>query len=244
VSGYLAADWPAPPTVRALTTTRQLPGCSEGPYARCNLGAASGDDPGRVAANRRALVAALGLPAEPVWLEQVHGTEVVELPGPGPYRADAAVTSEPGVVLAVLSADCLPVAFADRRGRRLGLAHAGWRGLLEGVLEATVAALARAPQDLIVWLGPAISVRAYEVGPELRARFLARDPGAERCFAAGHGDRWWCDLYALARARLERLGIEAIHGGGRCTHGERECFYSHRRDGARSGRQATLLWRS
>ena len=244
--GWLEADWPAPAGVRAGVTTRSG-GISRGPLAGLNLATHVGDDPERVAANRTALGEALGLPAPPFWLTQVHGSDVAVHPGPGgvsapPPPADAAVTRERAAVLAILTADCLPVAFASRDGAVLGVAHAGWRGLAGGVLEATLATMAVAPEEVLAWLGPAIEPAAFEVGTEVREAFLAADPGAAPCFAANARGRFQADLAALARRRLARLGVHTVYGGGLGTFGDADRWYSHRRE-PRSGRMATLLWR-
>jgi len=241
----LVPGWPAPPTVRALTTTR-VGGESSGPYASFNLATHVGDDPRQVAENRAALCARLGLPAEPTWLTQVHGTGVVDagaLPGAdGAPVADASVTDRPGPVCAVLTADCLPVLFCTRDGSRVGAAHAGWRGLSAGVLEATLAALGHPPAEVLAWLGPGIGPRAYEVGEEVREAFLAPDPGTADAFTpSGRPGHWLADMYALARRRLARAGVEEVHGGGLCTYEDGERFYSYRRDGV-TGRIATLVW--
>jgi hypothetical protein len=242
--GWLAADFGAPAGVRAGTTTRTGGVSRGGSLATFNLAAHVADDPAAVAANRARLRVDLGLPAEPLWLRQVHGAAVAVHDGQRVApEADAAVTFEPGRVLAVLTADCLPVALAGRDGRRLGLAHAGWRGLLAGVLERTVAALGADGADLVAWLGPAIGPEAFEVGGEVRAAFIATDPGDAGAFAPNERGRWQADLYALARSRLARLGVRAVSGGGECTFRDAARFYSHRRD-PRGGRMATLLWRA
>jgi YfiH family protein len=238
-----APSWPALPGVRAWVTERSG-GTSRGGYGSLNLAAHVGDDPVAVAANRARLRAALGLPAEPVWLHQVHGTVIADLDaGPTPAEADGAVTSRRGVVCAVLTADCLPVLLAARTGRRVGVAHAGWRGLAAGVLETAVAALRTPPHEIVAWLGPAIGPDAYEVGADVRAALLARDPGAAADFRPNARGRWQADLYALARRVLGALGIAAVHGGGFCTYAEAERFFSHRR-AAPCGRMATLIWLS
>jgi polyphenol oxidase len=229
-------------TAPAGTTTR-AGGVSRGSLASLNLAAHVADDPAAVAANRARLRADLGLPAEPLWLRQVHGAEVAVHDGTRlEPEADAAVCFAPGRVLAVLTADCLPVALASRDGGRLGLAHAGWRGLVAGVLERTVAALGVPGGELVAWLGPAIGPAAFEVGAEVRAAFVAIDPAAAAAFAANERGHWQADLYALARLRLARLGVTAVAGGGECTFRDAVRFYSHRRD-PRGGRMATLLWR-
>ena len=268
---WLEPDWPAPANVRAAVSLR-AGGVSEGPYASLNLAAHVGDDPAVVAENRRRLRAALALPAEPLWLDQVHGNVVAEADqarnavpaGPvaiAPPTADAAVAHSPGQVCVVLTADCLPVLICDRHGTHVAAAHAGWRGLAGGVLDATVAALVSTervseraterttgrttgrtrPAELIAWLGPAIEPEAFEVGDEVREAFLARDRAHETAFSRNARGRWQADLYRLARRELLRLGVGEVHGGGFRCHADRERFYSYRRDG-RTGRMASLIW--
>lgn len=250
VAGWNPIDWPGSAAVRAAHTTREG-GTSEGPWgnargvAGLNLGARCGDDPARVAANR-ALLGCM-LPGEPIWLDQVHGTAVHVAAGlgSGEPRADAAVTRLPGVVLAILTADCLPVLFADRDGEVVGAAHAGWRGLAAGVLENAVAAaigLAPHASSWTAWLGPAIGQSAYEVGDDVREAFVASDAGAASCFAPGRrAGKWQCDLAALARRRLARAGVECLPGPAWCTHDEPRRFYSFRRD-ATTGRMGSFIW--
>ena len=244
----LAPDWPAPTQVRAAVTLRHGAGRSAAPFDRFNLGSRCGDDPEAVAANRAELARIAGLPSAPAWLRQVHGTGVVQLAAPPPVGAeepegDAAVTATPGVVLAILTADCLPVLLCDHHGTRIGAAHAGWRGLAAGVLEATVAAMESPPDALVAWLGPAAGPERYEVGTEVRDAFLRADVAAASAFTATRPGHWHVDLYALARQRLQAAGLPAaaIHGGGLCTIGDDTRFFSHRRDG-RGGRMATLAW--
>lgn len=236
----IAPAWPAPARVQACFTTRQG-GVSVAPYNSLNLGTHVGDDPAAVAENR-ARVSAL-LPAEPLWLEQVHGTEVCSDARPGLRTADAAVTRVPGRVCAVMVADCLPVLLCDRAGSVVGAAHAGWRGLAAGVLARTVAAMACAPDQVLAWIGPAIGPQAFEVGPEVRDAFLAEDDGLGLAFRPGREDRLWCDLPALARAMLARAGVlpASVTGGGYCTVSDPARFFSFRRDG-RTGRMAGLIW--
>jgi YfiH family protein len=252
---WLRAEWPAPAGVRAVFTLRGG-GVSRGRYASLNLGQHVGDDPQAVAENRRRVAAGLQLPAEPLWLSQVHGTTVLNADavsdggavpdGRAPPRADAALTREPGRVLAVLVADCLPVLLAAHDGSAVAVAHAGWRGLAAGVLEATVAALGIAGEELHAWLGPAIGPAHFEVGEEVRAAFCAAggEHGGEAAAAFVRNDRgrWQCDLRLLARQRLSRLGLHSIHGEARCTYAEVDAFYSFRRDG-NTGRMAALVWR-
>lgn len=248
---HVAADWPAPPGVRAFTTVRHGAGRSQPPFDRFNLGnylAADGDDPAAVRANRDELVARFGLPSTPHWLRQVHGVAVERFDAPPAAAAvepvaDAAVTSAPGVVLAILTADCLPVVLAARDGGEVAAAHAGWRGLADGVLEATLAGMRTPAADVVAWLGPAAGPERYEVGVEVYDAFVSRDWSCGAAFACTRPDHWRVDLYALARRRLERAGLPAaqVHGGGLCTISEPERFFSHRRD-RRSGRMATVVW--
>lgn len=239
----LTINWPElPRSVRAASTTR-LGGVSLAPYESLNLGDHVGDAPEPVAENRRRLVDLAGLPSPPVWLRQVHGTRVLRLrpDSVAGQEADACWTDQPGVVCAVLTADCLPVLLADDTGRCVAAAHAGWRGLVGGVLEATVAALPVAPATLSAWLGPAIGPAAFQVGDEVRAAFVAVDPQDAAHFRAD-GSRWRADLFGLARARLHRLGVHRVQGGDACTWSDPRRFHSHRRDGV-GGRMASLIWR-
>lgn len=236
----LVPDWPVPVGVRAVMTTRRG-GVSVGSYASLNLATHVGDDGLAVAANRHRLRHALGLPAEPAWLEQVHGTAVAVLEREHAGPADAAVTFMRGQVCAVLVADCLPVFLASRAGDRVGVAHAGWRGLAAGVVEASVAALDCEPGSLVAWLGPSIGPEAFEVGSEVRKVFLDSDPEAAGAFRVGREGRYLADLPALARRRLAALGIRDVRGGGLCTHADPARFYSYRRDGV-TGRMAALAW--
>jgi len=241
MSAILPAQWPAPPQVRALQTTR-LGGVSRGVYAQFNLGTRSGDDLRDVEANRRRLSEDYGVPDAIGWLHQVHGTRVLQVPRIAASDcADAAWTAQPGAVCAVLTADCLPVLLCDVDGRCVAAAHAGWRGLSDGVLEQTVAALPAPPDRLLAWMGAAIGPQAFEVGPEVRQRFVEQDPRATTAFAPGRGDRWWCDLYALAQQRLQRAGVTQVYGGGLCTYSDARNWYSYRRDG-NCGRMASLIW--
>ena len=239
-----SADWPRPASVRALQTRRDG-GVSRAPCDSFNLGARCGDDPAAVAHNRERLCRLLALPAAPVWLDQVHGVTVVAaatVPAGTEPAADASWTDRTDVVCAVLTADCLPALFASDDGRVIAAAHAGWRGLAGGVLEATVAALPAAPSTVSVWLGAAIGPRAFEVGPEVRKVFVDLDPAAVGAFVAGADDRWFADIYVLARLRLARAGVTRVYGGAACTHTEAARYYSFRRD-ARCGRMASLIWR-
>lgn len=214
-------DWPAPPRVQALVTTREL---------------------GDMGGAGRAALGAL-LPAAPRWLRQVHGTSVVDVDRAKQERpeGDAAVARRPASVCAVMAADCLPVLLADEAGSVVGAAHAGWRGLCAGVIEATVGAMRVEPARMLAWLGPAIGPRAYEVGEEVRAAFLQRDAAASSAFVPARPGHWLLDLYAVARQRLAKLGVGKVCGGGLCTYSEPGRFYSFRRDGAKE-RMAALIW--
>jgi hypothetical protein len=215
---------------------------SAAPYGSLNLGGHVGDAAGAVDENRRRLAAAAGVPAEPAWLTQVHGTHVADLDAGIPIDpADACFSRTPGRVCAILTADCLPVLLAAESGDLVAAAHAGWRGLAGGVIEALVRALPVPPAQLMAWLGPAIGPQHFEVGAEVRAALLERDRGAEGALTPNTRGRFLADLDELARRRLAALGVERVYGGGRCTFTEENRFFSHRRDGA-TGRQATLIW--
>jgi YfiH family protein len=238
---WIVPDWPAPPQVRALSTQR-AGGVSAAPFESLNLGAHVGDSAEAVGENRRRLYTAARLPAEPVWLSQQHGTHVLDLDGAhAPAVADAALTHGAGRVCAILTADCLPVLLAAESGAGVAAAHAGWRGLAGGVIEATVRALALPPESLLAWLGPAIGRAHFEIGAEVREELLCADPQAEAAFEPNARGRYMADLAALARRRLERVGIARIYGGDACTYAAPEHYFSYRRDG-RTGRQATLIW--
>lgn len=242
--GILVPDWPAPPGVRAAVTTRRMGGHSRAPFDRMNLGARCGDEAAAVAANRATLVEALQLPSAPRWLQQVHGIDVVDADCTvvaGEPCADAAVSREAGAVLAVLTADCLPLLFCTDDGRAIAVAHAGWRGLAAGVLEATLARLGGPRERVLAWIGPAIGATSYEVSEEVRAAFVDADPGAVQAFAATRPGHWCCDLETLARRRLAAAGVARVFGGGFDTFADAR-FYSYRRD-ARTGRFASLIWR-
>lgn len=241
---WIIPDWPAPSDVRAVATTRNGPGVSQPPFDAFNLGMHCGDDPQAVDENRARVVSAAFLPATPRWLRQVHGTHVVrfETSADREREGDAATTRMPGVVLAILTADCLPVLFCARDGSEIAAAHAGWRGLCAGVLEHTLAAMRSQRESILAWLGPAIGPGSYEVGDEVREAFLRHDPAAAEAFAPTRPDHWHCDLYALARQRLRATGVAQISGGSFDTFTDPR-LYSYRREGARSGRSATLIWR-
>ncbi len=234
-------DWPAPGNVRAFTTLRHGAGLSAPPFDSFNLGARCGDDPQAVIANREELIRHFALPSSPRWLQQVHETHVAAEPADDEPVADAAITATPGVVLAVLTADCLPVLFCAGDGSEVGVAHAGWRGLASGVIETTVAAMHASPDKLLAWLGPAAGPGAYEVGAEVRMAFVECDAAAADAFVPTRPGHWSCDLYALARRRLHAAGVARIYGGGLCTISDPQRFYSYRRDG-QTGRMASVIF--
>lgn len=238
---WLSPDWPAPPSVKAVITTR-TGGVSQGSYASLNLGDHVGDAAGHVARNRAILKQQLGLPAEPHWLKQVHGchVELAERVSPG-CEADAICARRAGQVCAVLTADCLPLLVCDRRARRVCAIHAGWRGLAAGVIEAALARMDAPPSELLVWLGPAIGPAAFEVGEEVVQAFVSQAAVARSAFRPLGADKWLADIYALARQRLANLGVGYVGGGEYCTVTDRERFYSYRRDGV-TGRMASLIW--
>ena len=238
---FIVPQWPAPPEVKACCATRRG-GVSRAPFDHLNLSLRVGDDPAAVTANRARLAARLRLPAEPRWMRQVHGTRVLEAGETEPdAKGDACIARSPGEPCVVLSADCLPLLLCSGDGRSVAAAHAGWRGLAAGVIESTVAAMRTPPSELIAWLGPAIGASVYEVGAEVRDAFVRRHREDAGAFTPSRPGRWKADLARLARARLRRCGVVAVHGGGRCTHSDPRRFYSFRRDG-QTGRFATLIW--
>ena len=235
-------DWPAPGHVRALMTERSASQSGD-PYNGFNLGNHVGDNPSRVVAHRLSLMQQLRLVGQPRWLTQVHGARVCELDGSGEEPvADGSFTTRPGteVVCAVLSADCAPVFLSDHKGSFVGLLHAGWRGVVAGVIEQGVAQVPAEPQDIIAWVGPSISQSAFEVGNEVREQFLAADPADQKYFAR-KGDRYMADLPGLVLARLRRCEIAFAAASGCCTYSDPGRWFSHRRQG-RCGRMASLIW--
>ena len=234
-----------PASVRALATTRQMPGNSLPPYDAFNLGLRSGENEAIVRANRDLLARSFVLPSAPRWLHQVHGNRSLRLTEEvlaGEPEADAAFTTQPGIVLAILTADCLPILVCADDGAEFAAIHAGWRGLCSGVIESCITRLVTPRERLLVWLGPAIGPNSYEVGDDVRSAFVDADASAANAFVLTRPGHWHCDLYALARRRLALLGVTHVFGGGFDTLVDSR-FYSYRRDGMRSGRQATLIWR-
>lgn len=234
-----APVWPAPRRVGALQTMRGG-GCSPAPWGSFNLGDHVGDAPERVAENRKRLRAIL--PNEPFWLQQVHGNVAVDAEKHwGLVAADASFTRRAGTVCAVLTADCLPVLLCDRAGTVVAAAHAGWRGLLAGILEQALDSMGVHPSEVLAWLGPAIGPLSFEVGVEVREAFCAESTLSQTAFSPSGSGKWLADIYLLARHRLERCGVSSIYGGEACTVSEKSRFFSYRRDGV-TGRMASLIW--
>ena len=237
---WIVPDWPVPAQVRAVTTTRHG-GVSRGPYASMNPADHVGDEPAAVQSNRQQLQQTLGLPGQPLWLQQVHGTAVVNAAGAGQSpRADGIYSQQPGYVCAVMTADCLPLLLSDADGQCVAAVHAGWRGLAAGVIEQAVTAMGQPGESLLAWLGPAIGPQAFEVGKDVYDSFVRSNSENAIAFTE-HGDRWLADLYQLARLSLSRAGIEQVTGGQYCTHSESDRFFSYRRDGV-TGRMASIIW--
>lgn len=240
IKHWLTPDWPAPANIHAATTLR-TGGVSEGIYASLNAAAHVGDDADRVRQNRQIIKEMLGLPAEPVWLDQIHSNRVVKAIKTAPLQqADVSYTNASGVVCAVMTADCLPLLVCSADGAQIAAIHAGWRGLLAGVISNTLAAMQQ--QNLLVWLGPAIGPDCFEVGAEVRDAFLEKSPAFNDAFKDQNNGKCFADIYRIARTELVSLGITDIYGGLYCTVTEHERFYSYRR-AAQTGRMATLIWR-
>ena len=240
----ISADWPAAENIHALSTTRNLHqgvGVSEGAYACLNLAQHVEDEPAHVKENRQLLRQRLKLPEEPLWLDQVHGNNIVDVSSHLTTSADASFSFEKNRVCAVMTADCLPVLICNRQGNKVAAVHAGWRGLADGVIEASIKSLKEKPENLLVWLGPAIGPRAFEVGEEVRQVFIDDLALCESAFKQNRPGHYLADIYQLARLRLKRMGIEAVYGGEYCTCTDTDHFYSFRRDGT-TGRQASLIW--
>lgn len=238
---FIFPEWPAPKTIRAAVTTR-LGGVSQSPYTSFNLAAHVGDNPTAVHENRTRLRGALALPAEPLWLKQVHGITVVDAAQADVEpEADGVFCAQPGIVCAILTADCLPVLLCNRQGTKVAALHAGWRGLVGGVIEAGVKALNLPGNELLAWLGPAIGPEKFEVGAEVRTVFVQHDPQAASAFRATREGKYLANIYLLARQRLQKLGLAGVYGGGLCTVTDSARFFSYRRDGV-TGRMATLIW--
>lgn len=235
----LAHHWPLPPNIRIAMTDRQ-DGASLPPFDSLNLGMHVGDDPAAVKHNRHLLQQQLQLPAEPAWLEQVHGTHVVHLGQDDNRTADGSYADTARQVAVVMTADCLPVLLCDRDGTQVAALHAGWRGLNAGVLEAGITHFRQGSQ-LLAYLGPAIGPQAFEVGAEVREAFIASTPGAASCFTP-HGDKFLASLEALATLRLRAAGVSLIYAASACTYSQPQRFFSYRRE-RDTGRMASLIWR-
>jgi len=244
---FIYPDWPAPDNIKAAATTR-IGGFSEAPLDSFNLGLHVNDDPVLVNRNRDLMAESLSLPGIPVYLNQVHGTDAIcaddfsGVSGTEAPAADACWSADNNVI-AIMTADCLPVLFASKCGSVIGGAHAGWRGLADGVIEKTVEALPVESSELIAWLGPAIGPRKFEVGSEVRERFVDQNQPSDRHFVLNDSKKYLADLYGLAKDRLAAAGVESIYGGGFCTHSESHRFFSHRRDQGLTGRMAALIWK-
>jgi len=239
---FIKPDWPAPDCVKALSTCR-LGGVSGGEYGTFNLGSHVGDDELLVSQNKSILVEKGGLPAKPVWLEQVHGTSIVDidvLRDSTVPQADASISRNTNKVCAVMTADCLPILLCKKDGSAVAAIHAGWRGLLAGIVEETVSRLAE-PQNILAWLGPAIGPGKFEVGGEVKAAFAEKNPIMQQAFQQVDEAHFHADLYALARITLLQSGVKRMYGGEHCTYNQPDQFYSYRRDGV-TGRMASLIW--
>lgn len=241
---YLYPEWSAPAGVKAVSTTR-LAGNSVSPYDSFNLGTHVGDDPDAVLSNRRQLIQELQLPAEPQWMNQVHGKEVVYIAGHnnGVPTADALWTDQPDCVLSVMTADCLPVLLASKNGGVVAAIHGGWRGLVAGIVQHTVKALPVPPTELVAWFGPAIGPQVFEVGEDVVEAFVSIDLRFQPCFTpASQAGKYLANIYALGQLCLEDAGVAEIAGGDQCTFQDSKHFFSYRRDGSKTGRMASLIW--
>lgn len=239
---FIQPDWSVPDNIRACVTTR-IGGVSQVPFDSLNIGNHVGDDPEAVRKNRALLVDTLSLPSEPAWLEQVHSRDVVNASEVSQLvRADASYTADDNVVCVVMTADCLPVFFAAKDGSEIAVAHAGWRGLASGILEATVDKLSTPATDIISWMGPAIGAEHFEVGDDVRDEFLRICSSASEAFIKKNNGKWLADIYQLARLRLQGVGLKQVYGGSYCTYRDKEQFYSYRRD-HQTGRMASLIWK-
>lgn len=241
---FISPDWPAPKHIRCVSTTR-IGGFSENGYQSFNLGEHVKDSQQHVVKNRELLSHSLQLPNGPIWLNQVHGTEVLELNSNSrkSITADAAYTNEAGVVCAVLTADCLPVVFCDKGGEHIAVAHAGWRGLVNGIIENTLQSFPMDNENIICWLGPAIGSNKFEVGQEVYDEFLSKDDKNKNAFIAQGNGKHLANIYQLAKNVLYKHSVQEVYGGGYCTYSEKDRFYSYRRDGE-TGRMSTLVWKS
>lgn len=238
---FIVPDWPVPATVKSVVTTRNT-GESLPPFDSFNVADHVEDSAEHVLANRELLKEKLQLPAEPVWLQQVHGIQVVRAELAAEVEiADASTTEELNTICTVMTADCLPVLLCDQAGTQVAAVHAGWRGLVDGILETSVNTFQQPGQELLAWLGPAIGPKAFEVGEEVRQLYVEADADLAEAFVAGKPGKWYLDIYTAAKIRLSKLGVSKIYGGGLCTHSDTTRFYSYRRDGV-TGRMASMIW--
>ncbi|MBA3696136.1 MAG: peptidoglycan editing factor PgeF [Methylotenera sp.] len=239
---FITPNWPAPANVKALQTIR-TGGVSKPPYETLNFGEHVKDNPLSVAHNRQLL--SPYLPSEPVWMNQIHSTQVIDAAKSGCLKnADGAFTTEANVVCVTMTADCLPVLLCDKTGTVVAAVHAGWRGLCDGVIEAAIAKMPAKPEDILAWLGPAIGPNAFEVSDDVREQFMHEDEQATAAFKP-HSDKWLCDIYTIAKQRLISVGVKAIYGSSVneefCTYTDKTRFFSFRRDNT-TGRMASLIW--
>lgn len=241
-NNYICPNWPAPSTIKAYTSTRTY-GYSAAPFDQFNLALHVEDDPGVVQKNRHKLIKELGLPHEPVWLRQVHGINVINVHdcSDSKPKADAAFAREPNQVCVVLTADCLPVLLCDADGQEVAAIHAGWQGLLAGVIDSTIESLSTPPENILAWLGPAIGPQSFEINEKIRDDYISRDKNNEAAFQL-RDQSWYGDLYKLARINLNRYGITRVSGGNFCTYQDNRRFYSYRRAKGKTGRMASLIW--
>ncbi len=240
---FIRPDWPAPDNIKAVTTTR-AGGFSKSPYDSLNIGEHVGDKSGKVEKNRKLISEQLQLPAKPLWLKQVHGSKIAKVgKDKSGVKADAAVGKQG--VIAIQTADCLPVLMCTRGGKKIAGAHAGWRGLAAGVLERTYGAMNTEPEKVLVWLGPAIGPEHFEVGDDVRETFINSNHHSEDAFKpTGEPGKWFADIYELARQRLRAAGVTEIYGGDYCTVTDSKRFFSYRRDGEETGRMVSLIWKT
>lgn len=238
---FVTPDWPAPKNIHAYTTTR-WGGVSPSPYASMNLSVGSGDTKDNVQQNKKQLVQNFNLPSEPIWLNQVNGTQIIDAAiAPQTPEADASYTGQKNTVCIILTADCLPVLICNRKGTHVAAVHAGWRGLAHGIIEKTLQQLNLPPNDVLAWLGPGISAENYIVGSEVKTIFEQNDSQAKTAFTSLPEDKWRCDLYKIARQRLFNCDVNQVVGGDFCTFRDSDNFYSHRRDKP-TGRMASFIW--
>jgi len=239
---WLTPEWPAPPQIKAFSTTR-LGGFSEHAFKSMNLGDHVGDHADKVAKNRATITSNLSLPDEPYWLKQVHSNKVVQVcdSSSGSEEADGSFTRQTSKVCVVLTADCLPILISNKAGTTVAAIHAGWRGLANGIVEVALGALGLPHESLLVWLGPAIGPTKFEVGDDVKAIFAKKTYNTDIAFKSKTKNKWMLDIYQLARYNLNHYGVEHIYGGDQCTHSQSDKYFSYRRDGV-TGRMASLIW--